>query len=433
MGPNSALAVLNQRIIEISANQDVPRIPLGPLDRLALKWLPISVVFSYPGSVDIDILEEALRHTLGHYPALTGRLAYTRDGNPCIEQSDSTVSFVVAECSEELTSFLGDTSSLELFPDSGLSLCPALGQYLFALQLTRFETGFTLAIRISHIVTDADGLTQFGLDLSHSYRRLSTGILPTLKPSFLEPHVPATTSHLVDHVPKMYTLDPPQHGPRSSAVTTKVIRMPKPFLTSLKELAQPQEGWVSTFDALSAHLYQTIHRARISTGVVPLSPTDYFTAVNVRSRLNLPDRYFPMGTLDPYFTFDTDMLHDAPLSEIAIIMHNITSSFSPKETQDTVEWLLDNSMSHHRFRFGNGCFMTTKWSGFNLYDIDIGASPLRVSLPVEKDSTVDGLAYLVPTEIEGAIDVYLSLDDTVWEVLKGGKQLCELPSDLGKQ
>lgn len=425
MNPTPDVLVTKKRVLRVQ-HDALADIVLGPLDRLALEWLPISVVLSYRGNLDSERLGNALEFTLHHYPALTGQLAWTIEGDPLIKQGESTVTYRVADCDADINDFLGDTSSLERFPDSGKPLCPALGNDLFAIQLTRFRSGYTIAIRVSHIVTDADGFTQFGLDLSKAYRTLTVGNVPQLASSVLEPHIPLPTSSSDDFTPPMYSLDRPHHGPRSSKVNTQVIRLDKDFLVALKQLAQPQHGWVSTFDALSAHLFQTIHRARVKTGV-PLSPLDYFTAVNVRSRLSLPDRYFPMTTLDPYLTFESDTLLNAPLSEIATTMHGLTHSFSSEEAQETARWLQAHPKSHHRFRFGNGCFMTTKWSGFDLHHIIFDSEPARVSLPLDQAIAVDGLAYLLPTESEGTIDLYLSLDQAVWSMLKGGIKLAELP------
>lgn len=421
----SPVVVAEHRVVRVQHTSPTDII-LGPLDRLAIEWLPISVVLSYKGNVDSDRLGKALEFTLHHYPTLTGQLAWTTDGNPLIKQGDSSVTYRIADCDADIDNFLSDTSSLERFPNSGESLCHPLDHDLFTMQLTRFRSGYTIAIRVSHIVTDADGFTQFGLDLSKSYQTLTLGHVPQLASSFIEPHLPLSTLSSNDFTPQMYSLVRPHHGPRSSMVKTKVVRFHKDFLLALKELAQPQHGWVSTFDALSAHLYQTIHRARVKTGVL-LSPLDYFTAVNVRSRLALPSRYFPMTTLDPYLTFEPDRLLNAPLPEIAATMHALTHSFSSEEARETVQWLQAHPKSHHRFRFGNGCFMTTKWSGFNLHRIAFDSDPIRVSLPLDQAVAADGLAYLLPTESEGAIDLYLSLDQAVWTMLKGGMKLADLP------
>jgi hypothetical protein len=416
---SATVDVHERRRIPVKQDLKSAAFPLGPLDRLALGWLPIVVVFSYGDIIDADILQAAVIATLKHYPTLTGKLVQQPGSIPHIESQQGEVEFVIADCDADLGSFIGKTSSLDKFPDHGLSLVPKTND-LFALQLTRFRTGSTLALHLSHVLTDVDGLTQLGHDLSNAYRSIKSRQVPIFRPSCMTSYSPVPPSP--GPIPAMYTFDAPQHGPRSPNVCGKVIRFPETLLSQIKTTARPEKGWVSTFDALCAHLFQRIHSARVKTGI-PLSPPDYFTAVNIRTRLGLPERYFPMATLDPYHTFDSNILLNAPLSEIASVLHELTSSFTASDARQTVEWLAVNPEAHHRFRFGNGGLMVTKWSGFDLFGVEFESRPLMVSLPFTGQSVVDGLVYMIPTSESGAIDVYVCLDQEVWDILEDGEEL----------
>lgn len=418
--PSPTIVVHEKKLIQVRQHVESAGFTLGPLDRLALEWLPIVVVFSYGDAIDADILEGAIIATIQHYPAVTGKLVRHPGGVPHIE-SAGEVEFVVADCNADLHSFISETSSLDKFPEHGLSLYPKSNS-LFTLQLTRFTSGSTVAMHLSHVLTDADGLTQFGHDLSHAYRSIRSRQVPTFMPPCMTSYSPAPPTATEGKIPAMYTFDAPKRGPRSPNVNGKVIRFPDSLLSQIKTLAQPSEGWVSTFDALSAHLFQRIHSARVKTGSA-LSPSDYFTAVNVRTRLGLPERYFPMATLDPYHEFDSDMLLNAPLSEIASVLHKLTRSFTASDARQTVEWLAANSGAHHRFRFGNGGLMVTKWSGFGLFGVEFESRPLMVSLPFSAQSVVDGLVYIIPTRESQAVDVYVCLDQEVWDILESGDGL----------
>ncbi|WVQ95443.1 hypothetical protein IAU59_002540 [Kwoniella sp. CBS 9459] len=444
---------------------------LGPLDQLALDWLPIIVVLIYESTIDPSTLERAIEILLRYYPRLTGRLDVQSESgsggpSPRIADLGAGVDLWLAqfEGHDPVQAFIGEkTSSLDLFPDAGLSLLPPhradtsstkastdkQDLPLLSFQLTHFPGGgSTLAVRLSHVVSDAHGFTNLLKDLSALYTQLDQG---TGKTEASLPEFPTTSAYrpLVDfdraaaYTPRLYSLNPPAHGPFSTCASGRVLRFDKTILGSLKATAtssSPSDAstasggsvsassWVSTFDALSAHLYQSVHRARVSLGI-PLSPPDYFTSINLRKHLqhlmpgDKPDRYFPNYTLNPFLTIPSETLCTASLADVAATLHELPRSITPKEAEQTIEWLVANPAAHHGFRFGNGCFMVTQWSGFDLYGVNLGSKPLRVSLPFTERSSVDGLAYFMPTEEEGAIDVYLCLTPKVWDALERGDLL----------
>ncbi|OCF45624.1 hypothetical protein I317_00526 [Kwoniella heveanensis CBS 569] len=476
MTDQTAVTRISRRVLGLGASAEAQETlyELGPLDRLALHWLPIIVVFLYPEPIDPPTLTRAIEVLFqeGGYSHLTGRLHVDSDRpeSTCVNKIGSGVEFHLAKAGSPeggIRSYIQDgSSSLASFPDDGLCLLPPYpppqfdssltlpeDHPLLSVQLTQFPQdtggGSALAFRLSHIVADAHGFTNLLKDLSSIYTQLSkcsdSPSIPNVPQVKAYRPGPADFNHEQDSFkPKLYSLDPPIHGPFSDKAVGKVLRFDKATLSSLKGLATPpanttttatsSEGWVSTFDALSAHLYLSVHRARVSIGR-PLSPPDYFTSINLRKHLQHvlcsegvgdPQRYFPNCTLNPFLTISSEKLVTAPLSEIAAILHDLPRSITPKEAERTIEWLTAHPAAHHGFRFGNGCFMVTQWTGFDLYGIELGGRPLKVSLPFTPQSLFDGLAYFMPTEEQGAIDVYLTLTPEVWDVLEGGEALTRI-------
>ncbi|WVF67793.1 hypothetical protein IAT40_002554 [Kwoniella sp. CBS 6097] len=451
----ATIKCLSKKILG-TGRSTLPTYELGPLDRLAVNWFPIITVFLYAHSINSTTLQTAIEVLLDYYPHLAGRLHNdTKDGAARITHPGAGVDLYLAESEggEPITYYIHEgNSSLDLFPDGGRSLIPsdpssASGTSadnedqplpLLSFQLTHFPRGGSaLGVLLSHVVADAHGFTQLLKDLSFLYNELSQGVDNPSLPvpphiTAYQPSVPTLTSSFRSN---LYSLDPPSHGPFSIDVVGKVIRFDKTILSSLKVAATPQaatngdrDAWISTFNALSAHLYQTIHRARVSSDE-PLSPPDYFTSINLRKHLQHvltggdPSRYFPNCTINPFLTIPSEKLLNAPLSEVAMALHALSRSFNPGEAERTIDWLAANPGVHHGFRFGNGCFMVTQWTGFDLYAIEMGKRPLRISLPFTERSLVDGLAYFMPTEEKGAIDVYLTLASKAWDALVGGELL----------
>jgi hypothetical protein len=334
---------------------------------------------------------------------------------------------------------------------------------ILAVQRTRFECGsVALGVRVHHTVSDGLGFFQLARDLAELYRGLESSENRDPVP-FHPPHIRPYMSELVggniepeerqaalDFQPPLFHAEPPAsttvidpssvtiYPPPPYPVEGRFVRFSSARLAALKAQATDPNGagWISTFDALSAYIYQRVHQARLRLSAKDpnfgaLSPTDFLTPVDLRSRLGLPARYFPNALFASYTTIPPDVLATGPLWQIAKVVHDLTrSSFlsSKDEIDRSLKWIAaqpDTRKIDEHFRYGNGSFMLSQWNKFDMYAGSVfEVAPVLASPPFTQSSLVDGLVYLLPTEEiatggdAGAIDVSLSLVTPIWAVIE---------------
>ena len=472
---------------------------LGPLDLLVAPFMPIAVVFVYqqPTStplpnvelIPVERLQCALTLLLDYYPHLTGRLHINpSDGTREITRLGTGAELFVARCSGRLDAF---SSSPGLVSPGRILMpnLPAAGNALlapfdatlegvcrgpiFTVQHTRFACGgVALGVRLLHTVCDADGFFQLVRDLAKLYRGVRSSEMnddPTSGvPSLVHPpHIRSYMSELsgdnmtpgeqlaaLDFQPSLFYIEPSADAEGSSAsdasssasfpsppVVGHFLRFSSRELNALKAHATnpndspSSDSWISTFDALSAHLYQRVYRARLQLrekdlNQAELSPPDFLTPVNIRNRLGLPPRYFPDALFCVYTTLPLDILANGPLWQVAKALHDLTrtaSTNSKEEMNQSLRWIAvqpDKQKIRQGFQYGNGSFMVSQWNKVDLYVGTIfDVRPVLVSTPFTPISLLDGLVYFLPTEEQGtggdtsAIDVNMSLSEPIWGII----------------
>jgi len=459
--------------------------------------------------IPIEKLRRAMALLLEHYPHLTGRFAVGETNEPWIDRLGAGVDLLEATCDSRLDSFASSAASssrvlVTNLPEGGNALLAPFDssheastlQPIMSIQHTRFACGgVTLGIRVHHRVCDAEGFFQLVRDLAELYRGISpllgggegendvatttTTTTKTRAPSILSHGPPHIRSLMWDagfetmtveerqeasrHDSRLYKLLPPSPSPTPPPTQTpspsapvlpppspdiegRVVRVSASDLNALKTAATPDgQGWISTFEALTAHLYQRIFLARLelvrqtnasNTATSDESSEvygDLLISVNWRdaSRLNLPPRFFPNAAIPICFTLPSETLVSAPLSRIATIVHEQIRSVPREEVLSSLRWIAaqpDKSRIAFRgFRFPGGGFMVSQWSRFGMYlgmSLD-GIDPTLVSPPFTPISSLDGLAYYLSTEEQlnnssneqCSIDVSLSLHKAIWEIL----------------
>jgi len=132
---------------------------------------------------------------------------------------------------------------------------------------------------------------------------------------------------------------PPEMSPPASTITGRTLRFTSAELQAIKtEATSPSsQTWISTFEALAAHICQSIYRARvkhrISSGQLPSSipSSDLLTPIDWRApnRLNFPARYFPNALICAVKRLSPEMLVDGTLADVARAIHETIRNFSP--------------------------------------------------------------------------------------------------------
>ncbi|KAJ7129267.1 transferase [Mycena epipterygia] len=459
--------------------------PLGPLDLLVTPGIPIAAVFVYKQATEVEIipverLQRALTLLLDYYPHLTGRLQVDQSGGTHhITHLGTGAELFVARCSERLESFSSPEVGrvlLQNLPDAGNALCAPFDPSpegvardpMFTVQHTRFACGaVALGVRVLHTLCDADGFFQLVYDLAELYRGLlssendpTAGIPLLARPPHIKPYTsdgdltPEERQGALAFQPSMFYLEPSvdavdapadtaptdgsvdttaSSGPPPAPTVGRFLRFSSSELKSIKARAtnpNVSDGWISTFEALSAHLYQRVHRARMQLHAKDpshgaLSVPNFLTPVNIRTRAGLPARYFANALICAHTaSLPPALLTEGPLWQVAEALHALTRApgfTSSDELQSTVRWLAaqpDKRRIREGFEYGNGSLMLSQWNKFDMYgDSVFEAAPVLVSTPFTPISLLDGLGYFLPIPglDAGAIDVSLALSGPVWE------------------
>jgi hypothetical protein len=514
--PTPDVKITGRHTLQCASDSALDRLPspfrLGPIDNLTLPFSLIGVNYIYkkqssePATgelIPVSRLRQALEHLLDYYPHLTGRLQLIqpdRSQFPTIGNLGKGAELVVAECSTTLDEVAARDGAqgrilAENLPDYGRALltqpeCTIEGiqrDPILMVQHTRFACGgVSLSITLHHMVCDGYGYFQFVRDLAQIYRVLRASpphrqaYLPPqihTKPPVIQPYLsqpdaltPKEQRSALAFHPDAVTLCPESSDP-FPAVTTwnsrfppgappvigRLLRFSGAELTALKKHAtnpnsSSNGGWVSTFEALTAHLCQRIYLARLtlleSQGVSraaeeaeALLTRTFLASMNLRGtdRLGLGARYFGNGTYGPTANFPHALLREAPLWEVTAALHDVFRSVTPERMDRTVRWLAaqkDKTRARSGFDYGCGSFLVSQWSCFRMYDgieFDVdcegkGIAPVTVAAPFKPGTLLDGLALIFSTEEDlrpveecggvRALDVSLSISEPVWEILE---------------
>ena len=387
----------------------------------------------------------------------------------------------------------GDWNALLSFPpiEAGIGVDTDVNVPLFSIQHTRFaDGGVALGVCVSHSVCDAEGFFMLVRDLAELYRGLESGraecnlkhpphvdaYVPEVQQKdtpmeppeceaaqfFLAPKMSEQTetrdepdNSLADaaEIPKAPTASDDE-GPAASTADSpsdpiigRVLHFSAEELAVLKMKAtgSTPDAWVSTFEALAAHLAQRIYQARVRSreqqGLSKPPSSNFLTPLNWRSpsRLNLPSSYFPNALICAVTTLPPDLLEHESLADVAAAIHALIRSLKPTHAEHIVQWIAaqpEPARIEQRFDYGPGSLMLSQWSGIEMYaDMGFNADesgnvqlPVLVAPPFTHISLMDGLGYVLPaqpTRAEygnidggpGGVDVNLALAKSVWDSL----------------
>eukprot|EP01053_Blabericola_migrator_P001550 Blabericola_migrator_1__1549@NODE_140_length_13109_cov_183_610106_g122_i0_p2_GENE_NODE_140_length_13109_cov_183_610106_g122_i0NODE_140_length_13109_cov_183_610106_g122_i0_p2_ORF_typecomplete_len471_score53_66Transferase/PF02458_15/6_2e62Condensation/PF00668_20/7_9e06CHAT/PF12770_7/7e02CHAT/PF12770_7/0_41_NODE_140_length_13109_cov_183_610106_g122_i025513963 len=439
-------------------------LPLGPLDHLVHPAIPISLVFLYETQsgekiLSVQRLKAALAELLNYHPCLAGSLLIDASGHRSVVQLRRGCLFVEASCDDQLVTFksLSGFNVLDL-PGGGTSLLPSfrptvdsvLQGPVLKIQHTRFGCGsVTLGVTLLHAVYDASGYFQIMRDLSAVYRGqlIESSKAPYLAELMIS--MPDTTrTAALNFKPPLHKLVECEAVPEyvqdvdatSSHVEGRLLRFTKDQLHKLKrDATSPEGGWVSTFDALAALIWQRVYQARAAIGTSKaILSRDFLTSVDYRARLGVDQRVPFNCLMTPFTSASHEYLMERPISEVASSVHNLTRfQVSAAEAEGTAMWIAaqpDTRRITWGFNGGPGCTMVSAWNKFDM-GIVFEVSPSYVAPPFTLTSTVDGLGYVLPSPRDhvGGLDFYLALDAPLWGSLANDDYLLQYCTILGSQ
>ena len=204
-------------------------------------------------------------------------------------------------------------------------------------------------------------------------------------------------------------------------------------LTALKSLATTTKtlplGYISTDDAISAFIWQSVIRARLAR-LDPNTESTFARAIDARRYLDIPKGYPGLVQNMTYHTHTLENLASAPLGNIA---SQLRSALDPKtsnlgyitralatflsRTQDkgivSVTAALDLSTD----------MMLSSWANLDCYNLDFNlglGKPEAVRRP--QFEPCESLIYLMPKTLDGEIAVGMCLRDEDLENLKADNE-----------
>lgn len=200
-------------------------------------------------------------------------------------------------------------------------------------------------------------------------------------------------------------------------------------LTALKALATksivPPATYVSTDDALSAFIWQSIVRARLSR-LNPKAKSTFARAVDVRRHLGVPQTYPGFIQSMTYHTYALERLVEEPLGAVA---SRLRCAVDPKASDlayntRALATALDRAPDEDSIFLTAGAdmsadLMLSSWAGLDCYDLDFNlglGKPEAVRRP--RFGAVESLIYLMPRAPDGEIAVGFCLRDDDMERLR---------------
>jgi len=191
-------------------------------------------------------------------------------------------------------------------------------------------------------------------------------------------------------------------------------------LASLKTLAEKDitspPGYISTDDALSAFIWQSIMRAR-SHRLDPTTKCTFARAVDVRRYLDIPDSYPGLIQNMAYTDYTLKQLLEEPLGAIAsqlrLAVDPKTSNLRHKS--QILATFIDQSPEKSGFSFTASLdtqvdVMLSSWARPQLYDRDFNlglGKPEAIRRP--QFDPVESLIYFMPKRLDGEIAVAICL------------------------
>jgi hypothetical protein len=251
---------------------------------------------------------------------------------------------------------------------------------------------------------------------------------------------PAAPSHPISNG----TNDHPAPPPAPPKSTWAYFTFPPTSLTALKSLATktmtlPASGYISTDDALSALIWQSVIRARLPR-LNPTAQSTFARAVDVRRYLSIPPTYPGLAQDMTYHTYTLQKLVESePLGGVASQLRSAvdpkTSNLgyharalatlldrSPDKSVASVTATLDLSVD----------LMLSSWAKLDCYDLDFGlglGKPEAVRRP--RFDPVESLVYLMPRTLHGEIAAAICLRDGDMERLKADEEFTKYGRYIG--
>ena len=213
-------------------------------------------------------------------------------------------------------------------------------------------------------------------------------------------------------------------------------------LTALKSLATDTitlpSGYISTDDALSAFIWQSVIRARLPR-LNATAESTFARAVNVRPYLGISQTYPGLVQNMTYHTYTLQKLVEEPLGGVA---SQLRSALDPKTSMlgyntRALATFLSRTPDKNIVSFTatldlSADIMLSSWAQLNCYELDFNlglGTPEAVRRP--QFTPVESLIYLMPRTLNGEVAVAICLRDEDLERLRADEEFKRYGTYIG--
>ncbi|KAF8577566.1 putative trichothecene 3-O-acetyltransferase [Ramaria rubella] len=266
------------------------------------------------------------------------------------------------------------------------------------------------------------------IPLLDSYKQGSELVRQIVKP---------TSSHLISNDANGHSALPP-----SPKCTWTYFTFHPTSLTALKSLATKSItlplSYISTDDALSAFIWQSVIRARLPR-LNPTAESTFARAVDVRHYLDISQTYPGLMQNMTYHTYTIQELVEEPLGGVA---SHLRSALDPKTSNlgyqtRALATFLNRTPDKNMISFTATLDLSvdiafSSWAKVNCYELDFNlglGKPVAVRRP--QFDPVESLIYLMPRTLDGEIAVGICLRDEDMERLRADKEFTKYGRYIG--
>ncbi|MGW7349858.1 acyltransferase [Streptomyces sp. NPDC054784] len=416
------------------------RMRLNALDMIT-GGLYVDRAFFYRETLDGAALRESLAATMRHYQPLSGRLEEDPDGGWSVLLNDRGAVFEERDSALTLDAHAygrpGRPELKELLPP--VPLLKAVGDDVPAMAVRLTHTaggGGILAVRIKHALVDAGAFTTFLEHWSREHRGLSYPA-PCLDRELLDEHAAKAPPEAGERSARFRV---PTRRSRAVLLTriawnghhgsTVVSRLSAAETRAMKDAAAADlagtDRWVSTNDAVTAHVWKTLAELRNRPAEAPETLGLIARFTSPAPGVTLPDDYWGNTITSSPPSMTADALRTRPLGEIALTVRDSLASITGEQVRSESAYLLAQRaagrhkrvMPHMPFGAFSDVVQLNNLSRLPTYDIDFGdGGPIWCELP---DMVIPWMVHIMGTpEAEESLDVHVSMPDSAAELFRG--------------
>ena len=398
----------------------------------------------------------SLTRLLVDYPILGGRFVKDpQNGRFSVVGYDEAIPFLEAKCERRMEALPLDVeryTRTDVIPEQ-MQLGPLPEHHpgsIFAVQHTRFACGSVcVAMLMHHRLADASGYWQLWKDWAYMYQTNSPRLPLSRQPSgasdrsFMIPPQSVMDERAEKHEEKTYWVPPPSVGPPPpigaiQPLVTRILRFTSQELARMKSNASATlppppsssdpaapERWISTFDAMTAHLMRHIFRAQLTPAALEValstpSPAILLPSINWRDRVKspegppVPERFFGNAILKVAVPYTSVELLTSELGHTALTLHDTIAATTESQILGSLAWIATRP---DPTRIIMKCDRTrdvriTSWNKFGMYAVEFepAVTPIRAT----RYGKAEGIVVLSVDPNGGdpeALDVMVSLTE----------------------